>query len=60
VDRNDVSDKEGKLLNEWFAAPRPYKSSPIAMFEPAACTIVTDGKYDNFGYASRHPTWKKA
>jgi hypothetical protein len=30
------------------------------MFESAAWTIVVDGKYDKFGNASRHPTWKKA
>jgi hypothetical protein len=59
ADKSDVSDKDAKLLSEWFIAVRPYKSSPIAMFEPPAWTIVKDGKFDNFGNASRHPTWKK-
>jgi len=56
----EVSDKEGKLLISSFTSLNSYKNSPIAMFEPIAWVIVQDGKYDNFGNASRHPTWKKA
>jgi hypothetical protein len=33
--------------------------SGCSMFEPAAWVVEKDGKYDNFGNASRHPTWKK-
>ena len=60
VDKDDVSDSEAKALNGLFTSLRAYKSSPIALFEPAAWVVEKDGKYDNFGNASRHPTWKKA
>ncbi len=61
VDKNDVSDTEAKLLIDWFKSLKSYKSSPIAMFEPAAWKIGTvSGKYDSFGNASRHPKWVKA
>ena len=60
VNKNDVSDQQAKSLVNFFTTLRSYKNSPIAMFEPTAWTIVQAGKYDNFGNASRHPTWKKA
>ena len=60
VHKNDVSDQDSKNLSNFFTALNSFKNSPIAMFEPTAWVIVQDGKYDNFGNASRHPTWKKA
>lgn len=55
-----VTDKDAKSLIQDFAKLRTYNNTPISMFDPKLWVLQVDGKYDAFGNASRHPTWKKA
>ncbi len=50
---------EVKPLLQDFQKLRPYKKSPISMFDPEVWVLVTEGRINKFGVADKHPTWKK-
>ena len=59
---NTLSAGDGKSLISELEKLKPYKSSPISMFESSAWQMVNAGKIDKFGLTTsggRHPTWCK-
>jgi hypothetical protein len=60
---NTLSAADGKSLLSELGKLKPYKNSPISMFEGSAWQVVDAGKIDKFGLTTsggRHPTWCKA
>lgn len=55
----NITATQTKTLVQDFKRPRPYKKSPISMFDPKVWELVTQGRINRFGIADKHPTWKK-
>ena len=58
-----VSSSDAKHLAQMLNNLKPYKNSPIAMFDGAAWEMVDAGRIDKYGIVApgvgRHPTWRK-
>jgi hypothetical protein len=58
----NLTQADTRALLSYFVRLRPYKRTPIHLFDDKTWVLVDAGKIDRFGLAihNKHPTWRKA